>query len=247
MKRWKTALGLACLLALSALQVFAQEPPTVDDVVNRFLEAEGGRDRIEAIQTRVATGTVSIPAFGLDGTFEIVVAPPNMVTRVDFTAMNIVSRSGVADGVAWQIDPTTGASILTGADAFALRLQAAIDPILSWHDYFESAEVVGEATVAGHDTYQVVFHAEDGADLELDFDKSTGLIMRQLLTQGAYSTSTDLDDYRAEDGILLPHTIHPVAPEGELILTVETFEQNVDVPAEWTALPEEIRRLQGSN
>jgi hypothetical protein len=245
--RWKTAFALTCLLAVSAAPAFAQELPSVDEVVNRFLDAEGGRERVAAIETRVAHGRLSIPAFGLDGDFESIVAPPNMVTTVNLTALNVVSRSGVTDDVAWQIDPTAGTSILSGAEALSQRLQAQIDPLLSWRDYFEGAEVVGDPTVRGSATYEVVFHAEGGVDFEIYFDQGSGLIARQVLVDGARRVSTDLDDYRAEDGIQLAHTIRASAPEAEVVLTVESFEHNVAIPAQQMALPSEIRALQGSN
>jgi hypothetical protein len=63
------------------------------------------------------------------------------------------------------------------------------------------------------------------------------------LPQGKAPTEIRLDEYKNVDGVLIPHKITQKTLGVEQIMTLDTVECNVAVPADRFALPEPVKAL----
>src|SRR4051812_47578463 len=99
MKRTLNALALAILMAARA---FAQAP-TVDQILDRYVEAIGGKAAFDKLTSRVMIGSFENPARGLTVPFEVYAKATDI--RVEITGLGEASQgfNGVAG---WSMNVT---------------------------------------------------------------------------------------------------------------------------------------------
>jgi hypothetical protein len=229
---------LGCLLFSAKL--VAQD--TVDQVVDRYLKATGGREKISGIRTQVAKGEFSMPDMGMYAPIELYIEKPNKLLMM----IDIVEVGGVSNGVngdtAWEINPMTGPRILEGGEKSAALRNAQIDPLLNWEENFINAEISGEETIGDENCVKAVFTPSVGEPWELFFSKETGLIVKSISNDGQYMEAT-FGDYRDVDGVIFPFLIQMVGPQFSFEMKFESIEVNVDIPPKTFEIPPEIKSL----
>ncbi len=113
----RTFLSIAVLLAAAAgtrpapLAAQTTPLPTVDQVLEKYLVAIGGRAALEKITSAHLQGTLEIPDFQINGTIDIVQKAPNKVLQtvsLTGTGMQAVQREGFDGTVGWADDPQGG-------------------------------------------------------------------------------------------------------------------------------------------
>ena len=85
--------------------------------------------------------------------------------------------------------------------------------------------------------------------MTLYFEKESGLLVKQEVSQQGGSVETMIGDYKEVDGIKIAHrTAQKTKIEGvqfavEIVTTIDSVEHNVDIPASRFALPDDIKAL----
>ena len=119
------AISAVVLTAIAAAPVQSTQPastqsatlPTPKELLERHVKAIGGREAIVAHSSRRATGTMSIPASGMEGTLEIIQAKPNK-SLMRITLPGVGTMEEGFDGThGWSINPVTGPSAPPGQAA----------------------------------------------------------------------------------------------------------------------------------
>lgn len=243
-----TARAAACaLLVLAAVQptpASAAELPNGADVLDAYVEATGGVAAHKKIRSRITNGTMSVAGMGIEGAVTISAAGGDLYLVWDATGVGKV-ENGVHDGVAWEINPMSGARVKEGAERRAALRTAALDHTVNWGKYYKSVECVGLETLDDRACYKVVVTLDGEAPKTQYFDRDTALLVRvegEVESEhGAMNMRIDLDDYREVDGIRLPHkSTYNYNDMQTIVLEAKTIQHNVDVPRERFALPDEI-------
>jgi hypothetical protein len=250
---WGLALGVKTLAAVLVLAgtgtpAGAQEErlPTAEDVLDRAVEALGGKAALEKHHTRVSKGTFEIPAVNQKGTLVSYEAAPNKFYQAVELPGGLKSESGSDGEVYWDVAPQ-GARILEGEEkAFKVR-DSRFNAPLYWRSLYQKVECVGVENVDDHPCYKVVMTPEVGAPQTCYYDRQSFRMLRMdvvvKLPQGPLPAVVRFDDYKKVDGVLIPHKITQRSLGLDQILTVDTIECNVDIPAERFAPPEPVKAL----
>ena len=181
----------------------ASEPvPTVDEVLDRYIEALGGRDALEKLTTRTVTGTQVTDLMSREwSSYE-----KNWVkgySRVPNSYYMAIGSYGIAhadgfDGkVGWTKDEC-GVKVnerLGPEDrlAWVLNPQSPLQVDKLWPGLkYEGTEIVRGMTVYVLNT--------PGMHRPMFFDSATGLLV-------AFGHNFEIDDYREVDGVMVPHRI----------------------------------------
>jgi Photosynthetic reaction centre cytochrome C subunit len=189
--------------------------PSVDDVLNQYLEALGGRAAIEQLQSRVVSGTL----VSRDG--------QSMPFTIEEKGDRYRETRRSSDGpVTVGFDGTSGWTDAGGsvADLSGFPLQQALvladlrRPLVMKERYPDLRS--GRATrlpaaMPGADPIDVSLlqgTAAPGVTERFYFDASSGLLLRhQVITRtplnGSLSDTVDYGDYRAVDGVKVPFRI----------------------------------------
>lgn len=179
----------------------ADELPTVDEVLERYYDALGGREALERIASRVCTGRVvdDRPYAGPATVhrFEAYGRPGGQWAYVEHAPDGDVGE-GFNGESSWNL----GDGELTHAKgANRSKLAFILDPQgpLLIREYFGEMNAVEAAVYEGRSVYAIESD-RDSNYYTLYFDVATGL-----LTNIGYHWY--LEDYRVVDGVLMPHRV----------------------------------------
>jgi hypothetical protein len=245
MKKSLTIAGLIAALSLSALAQtppktpekpatagLASATPSADQILDRYIEAIGGRAAWKKLTSRVSTGTIEVPQMNLSGTLEIREKAPNHLLATIILA-GASFRQGFDGTVAWTDDPQNGLHEESGAELEDTRRDADFYHPLDLHTLYSKFTVTGREKIGDHDAY-VVEAARAGADPDkLYFDTKTALVLRlstrHHTADGVTSFQEDLEDYREVDGVKLPFTVHQTTSDSAFTIKFTEIHQNVEL------------------
>jgi hypothetical protein len=231
----RTAQVLA-LLVLGAAVVHgrAQTPatalPTVDQVLEKYITALGGRAAIEKVTSRTGKGTIEIPDAGISGTIELFEkAPDKSGVFVDLGGMQI--REGFDGTVAWEDNPQTGLREKAGLELAEARRSSAFNPELKMKTLYPKMTVRGRETVGTRDAIVVDAVPAEGSPSAFFFDAENGLMIRtdtsRTSPEGEVQIQAFMEDYRVVDGVNMPHTVRQVTPQFTMVIRITEVKHNV--------------------
>lgn len=214
-----TTLALAVALApVAAAQTApaAQTPPapalTVDDIIARNLATKGGVDKWKTIQTQKLTGVAIAQGFELAMT--VYGKRPNLSRQeltLEIPGQPVVTIVTLFDGTtAWTINPMTGSDApqqVPQAENATAKVQSDFDGAL--FDYKAKGYAVAllpAVAVAGKQAHHLKVTRADVPTQHYYLDPDT-FVELKVATEGAIAVDTELSDYRAVDGIMVPHAI----------------------------------------
>ena len=220
--------------------------PKAETIIDRSIEATGGKAALGKLHNQVITGSMEMPAMGIKGTMVVTKAEPDKsLAEIEIAGLGSV-KQGFDGKVAWEINPMQGARIKDGDELAGTRREAFFHEE-NWRDVYKKAETVGTETVDGRDCYKVVLTPNEGSPTTHYFDKKTGLLAKISLAittpMGEMQSETLISDYRKEGDLLIPHKLAVSTGPQEITLTFESFKSNVDLPAGKFDLPDEIKAL----
>ncbi|MGE3309929.1 MAG: hypothetical protein AB7O66_08160 [Limisphaerales bacterium] len=213
--------SLAFLLALSPCPwTEAADPvgsPSVQAILDRYVEASGGRAALEKLKTRVSKGKVEVTTVGLSGGIEVKSKVPNKhLSSVDLAGFGAV-REGFDGGVSWSDAPGVGLREKPAAELARDRRSKVFPRELKLREAYERLEAKGTAKVDGADAWVIEGSVKGGKPDRLYFDKKTGLLVREESTVdsglGDMSFQVDFLEYKDVDGVKVPHLIRIPKPE----------------------------------
>lgn len=210
----------------------AEALPSVDQILDKYVAALGGKEAVLKISSRVAKGTLELDQMAGEATTEIYQKAPNkMFTDTESPSFGAYIRA--YDGTkGWQDTPQTGLDDVTGGQLASLKRSAEFYGDINLKELFPKMSLKGKESVDGHDAYVVEAVAEDGSPETWYFDANTGLRVRIISqTEGPDGTTevdTQLGDYREVDGIKYPFLIHQSL--GMIAYTIRLAEVKQNVP-----------------
>lgn len=188
--------------ALSPALLQAQAP-TVDQVLQRYVTALGGKAELEKIHTMVFRGSMELPDFKASGTTaEYFKGPDHFAAITEITGHG--NSKFVFDGhEGWQIDPRNKVTFLSGDDLADMQRRANIHWELKLREFYPDIQVKSREAVNGEDAWKL--EASLGkSTYDFFFSVKTGLLIRfdtdQHVPNGTSSVS--ISDYRRVGKVL---------------------------------------------
>jgi hypothetical protein len=246
-RRLPTALLGGLLTLLATPPAHAQGTlPSGREVVNRFIQAVGGRDVVLAQSGRHTTGTFDIPAQGMSGALDVYAQPPNkMVARVTIQGIGEIT-TGYDGTTAWAVNPMMGPMVLDSLQAHQTRQQADFYSNLYPEDQIPSLETVADTTFEGTPSYQVKVTTAWGETYDEFFDKETGLILgshrNTASPMGNVDIVTVVSDWRTVEGMLVAFKSVQRTMGIEQVVTITQVDVTT-VPDSMFVPPPEIQAL----
>ena len=219
--------------------------PTADQILDRYIGALGGAERLSALTSFIAKGTIEgYDTYHVKVRLEIYAKAPNQRKMIYHTQNG--DSTAVFDGqrgwLAAVDKPLPLLALLPGAELDAAKLDADLcfpsgikRALNQWKTGFpvttiDDKEVnVIEGTGAG------------GSRFKLYFDAKTGLLVRQLryadTPVGMVPTQVDYSDYREVGGIRMPYKIVVTWTDGQSNILFTDVQPNAAIDAAQFAKP----------
>jgi outer membrane lipoprotein-sorting protein len=197
------------LVSLSTVPGWSQ---TAKDILDKMIEAAGGRKAIESVDDSTLTGTVELVQQGLNGTLTIYKKEPDKM-RIDVEIMGMLITQAYDGKIAWWVNPNTFATEempATEAESMkrdALPRDAAFNP----EKYGITYTYKGMKPLDGKDHYVLEQAYADGFKVTIYIDSET-----YLATKSAGSISSEMgdmefeqymSDYKKVNGLMIAHTL----------------------------------------
>lgn len=218
----------------------ASDLPSAESILAKAVEAVGGREKLDEVDSFYYKANVKISPMGIEGPVEI------WWKDGDFYMLNVVPGVGkIQEGkkgeLIWQDDPINGLRELEGPEAEQHAWAAALMLTADWKEHFETAQTVAERTVDGTKVYDVELKTDSGAKLIMTFDADSGLQVaqryEQVLPTGAVPLEVTMSDYRDVEGIKIAFEQKTDASVAQATQTLETVEINPEVDESKFAMP----------
>ena len=249
MKRTMTIILLSLFAAFS---VFAQEPkpkmenrpagemkakgsmPTVDQILDKYVMALGGKAAIEKHTSRVMKGTLDIPAAGVSGSAELYAkAPDKSLTLITVPGFGIV-QEGFDGTVGWAEDPQSGLREKSGVELATTKLDSHFYRDINLKKLYPKMMLKGEEKVGERATYVIEATPAEGDPEKWYFDAETGLLLRMDVEResplGKQPVEVYLDNYKEADGVKLPFSLRQVTSAFTINITIDkvTHGESID-------------------
>lgn len=235
-------LGIVALAL--GIAVFGQKPPqpaagaplppgapTVDQIIDHYQRAVGGRAAWRKLTSRSSMGTVEIPSMNLSGTVVIHEKAPDKILTIIIIAGSAF-RQGFDGSVGWAEDPQDGLREQAGAELAETKRQADFYSPFDLREHYAKLVSLGSERMGEREVYVLEATLPDGGQPEkLYFDAESGLparIVNQRHTaEGASEFREEFSDYRDVDGAKLPFTIFQAGGGSEFTVRISEVRHNI--------------------
>ncbi|HVS01328.1 MAG TPA: hypothetical protein VMT16_01040, partial [Thermoanaerobaculia bacterium] len=238
-------LALAALLLCAAA---AHAEMTLDEVLAKHLEARGGKQSIQAVDSARITGSMSMGGMEVPVVFEW--KRPDLV-RMEFVVQGQTGIQAYDGETAWMYMPFMGKTEPEGMpeeQARDMKEQADFDgPLVDYQQKGHALELLGKEEVEGTDAYKLKLTKAGGDEtiIYIDADHFLEIKSESKRKQGdqEMEIETASGNYKQVGELVLPHSLQSQAkgaPAGApaQVITIEKYELGVDIAAERFAMPE---------
>jgi len=212
----------------------AESLPLAKTVIDRHIEAIGGRKALAALNSIHTVGALTIPANGMTGTIEVFAARPNkMLAKTTIAGIGEISEG--FDGThSWSISPMTGPMLATGEELTQKAFDADFDGPLTLASRYQSIKTLEKTTFDGRPCYKLSLTRKDGGeDIEF-YDVASGLkaggIVSRKSPMGSVTATSTISEYKKFGDVMQPTVLKQSTTGVEIVTTFTTVEYDKVAP-----------------
>ena len=194
---------------------------TAEEVVDRYLTAMGGREKLEAVEALRMRAEATVQ--GVTIQMENINTKDQRMRSEQVTPMGTMTQ--VFDGKKGYMVTPQGQQEISGPQLNLMREQALLFPPLNYQAESFKAEVTSIEEVNGSPAYTLKVTYPSGNRQTEYYDQESGLLVKQDNAQGSIS----FQDYTKKDGIQYPQKLVAETPMGNLEFNVLDYEINPEL------------------
>jgi photosynthetic reaction center cytochrome c subunit len=213
--------------------------PSVDQILDKYIQATGGQAAMDKISTRVLKGTRST-SMGMSAPLEVYQKSPGKLFAV--TRFESPMAFAFDGAVAWV--QNRGRLMNPAAPEMARIKREAVlfRPLLLKTDY-QNVRVAGKQKVGDKEVYVIMGTPAGSSPERFYFDAQSGLLLRVTYREetaiGNIPEEVDYDDYRDVDGVKVPFMAQRLRPDfaykdvfTEVVQNVPVDDKKFEKPSE---------------
>lgn len=207
----KNLMLLGLLILFLVLAQYAQAQ-TVDEVINKHIEAIGGKERISRIQNVVMEGSLNYQGAEIA---IVTTTVHNKLNRQDISVNGMNGFDMMTEKEGWSYMPFMGMQKPEPKSAQeVLENKADMDvagPLVDYIAKGHKVELVGKETIGGKNTHKIKLVLAGGKVLFVFIDAESNMIVRTIdkrkVNGQEIDLQTDLADYKEVEGVKMPYSI----------------------------------------
>jgi zinc protease len=234
-------LGILLLTPFASLTAQQRDPtanldtlPTADDLLDRSIQASGGREGWLKLTSLHIKGELEIATAGMSGAMEIYSQAPAKVSECLRFDTGVFFCRAYDGAMGWQDDSQSGLKDLEGNDLEEMKRDADFYSALNEKKKYSTIHTTGESEFNGAKVYVVEAVRNDGRRFELYFSKESGLETGSKEFGGPDSQTKTLyfENYKPIPigGVKLPTKIRSVTDSADIRFTIQEVEANPSIP-----------------
>lgn len=231
MRKWKF---IVLAIALFSVGLSAQ---TVDEVIAKNIQAQGGMTKLKAVQSVRVTG--DFEAGGMQAGFvQIFKRPLKMRADISIQGLTLIQAFDGQNG--WQVVPFTGKKDpepMSADDLKNVKEEADFEgPLMDYKAKGNTVELVGKEKLEGTDVYHLKVTLKNGDVRNTFLDADSFLQIKTIAKTMVRGAEVELEiavgDYKDVDGIMFPFSVEQRTLNGQgpgQKITFKKVEFNVPV------------------
>ena len=208
--------------------------PSVDEVVNKMVQAAGGAAALNAVTSRVVKGSLDVVGVSRGGTFELYTVAPNKSLSIIQPAPTEMTRVGYNGQIGWMQTPA-GVRVLKGAELDAVQNDSDFYAILNLRKRYTKFTLSGKSKIGYREVYVLDLQPASGPADRLFIDAETYLPVRMNTVRMHKGTPTPVeiyyDDWRDVNGLKLPYVITHSFQKRTMTFNVTEIKNNAPIDA----------------
>ncbi len=230
-KRTTTKSTKAKPAAKKPAQTSAKPTITAEQVLEKAVEAMGGREALDKIKTLLMRGSISVTGQGLNGVLEIQTKEPDKtLMTMQLAGMEIQQGFDGKDG--WVKD-FGGIRDLSSEELASLKQQSKFSTEANWKELYKKVELIGLKKLDSKSVYVLEVTPVTGPKSTNYYDAATFLPIRadtEINTPQANLTVTvTLSDWRDVSGMKAPYKMVMKMPFMELVMQMAEVKANIAI------------------
>ena len=213
--------------------------PSVDEVLNHYVQALGGQTALDGVKTRIIRTAPLDDSNPESKTTVYQKAPDKVLLARESSDYSLwVGFNGTR---AWAQDSEKSYwGILNTPQRNSILRDSELYQGSRIKSRYSDVRVKGKEKIGEHDSYVVVGTSPESTSEEFFFDVQTGLLLRRHIVEqtifGGFQIQADFEDYREIDGVRMPFIVRWSSPGGAWGTKVSTkilnIQQNVPIEDE---------------
>jgi outer membrane lipoprotein-sorting protein len=236
-------------LLILPLLAFGQDKPelTLDQIVQKHIDALGGIDKLKAITTLSATGKATMQGGQMEAPMLMQMKRPSSM-RMEITIQGKKIVQAFDGTTAWMINPMMGSDAPQKAsddDTQEMKDSADIDfsSLVNYKEKGNTVELVGTEDVEGNPTYKLKVTKKNGRVEYQYLDAKTFLPIKTTTKRKQMGTELEIDAYPSNfkpvNGVLFPYTVdQKLGGKSMIQLTLDKVDVNKPIDDATFQFPE---------
>ena len=219
---------LLVLFVLGIVFMQFTQAQSVDDIINKYVEARGGKDKLNAMQSVYMEGSRQM--MGSEVLVKVSMVQDKLY-RTDFEMGGNTGYTIVTPTEGWSFIPMQSPKVEPIAADRLKTMQGQLDiagPLVDYAAKGNKAELQGKETIDGKEAYKIKLTLNTGKEVTYYIDTKTNLIIQSKQMAPARGNNapqeiiTNYSDYKSFDCIMFPQTI--ANPGGGMMGGSTTFD-----------------------
>ncbi|HXO18532.1 MAG TPA: hypothetical protein VOA87_01265 [Thermoanaerobaculia bacterium] len=240
-------------LIVAALAATAAGAQTADELIEKNVQAKGGREKLKAVQSVRMSGKMEVGP-GAVAPFTLEMKRPHKV-RIEFTVQGMTGIQAYDGAAGWMVMPFMGKKDPEAMPADELKEmddQADFEgPLVDYKAKGHQVELVGKQDLEGTPAWKFKVTKKNGDVTYLYLDADAFLEVKEEGKRKVRGQDMEFEtifgDYKPVEGVVFPHSIQSKAkgaPAGQTI-TVDKIEINPEVADGRFAMPK-VEKKEGA-
>ena len=225
------------LLILAFLFAGSVAAQTADEIIGKYLDAMGGKDKLSKITSLYVESTIDV--MGSQGTIKSTTLNGKGM-RQDIDIMGSVITSCYTDKGGWSINPMMGSTTAepmpdvqykSGKDGIFIGGQ-----LINYVEKGYKAELIGNETVANVNAFKIKITQPDSSSALYYFDPSTFQMIRSVQQAEMQGQMADniltFSDFKQQDGYTMPYKIDMDMAGGQFTMQMAVTKVDMNIPVD---------------
>lgn len=200
---------------------------SVDEIINKYIEARGGKEKLNSIQSLCMKGVRQMMGNNIPVRVTIV---QGKLFRTDFEYVGKPGYLIVTEKEGWSYIPMQSQTVKQITPDALEKMQVGMDipgPLVNYAAKGYKAELEGKEIVEGKEAHKIKLISHDGNTVTYFIDTVTNFLVqikhiRADVNGNEKEVITNFSNYRPVDGIMFPHTI--INPGEGVMAGITTFD-----------------------
>jgi hypothetical protein len=198
-----------CLAQRSSPPKEATSTPTIEQILDHYEAALGGREAWDKLTSRVMKATMVSSPSGQEATVVVYQQFPNKFLNATTLSSGRKTEIGFNGEIAWSKDSAEGVRRMSGLQFEMMKHMADFNEVFRLREAFPHMEFLGKRRTNGRTTYMVQTTTADEKTGTMYFDAESGLRVRVTSTGANGQTYDDyIEEYRDLSDVGVKYPCH---------------------------------------